>query len=46
MVSLIVVENKRDPTPREVLAQTIDYAAYVATLTLEDVLSIYQSYRF
>lgn len=24
---LVVIENKRDRTPREVLAQTIDYAA-------------------
>jgi hypothetical protein len=41
---LVVVENKRDRTPREVLAQTIDYASYVATLSLDDVVSIYASY--
>jgi len=42
---LVVIENKRDRTPREVLAQTIDYAAYVSTLTFEDVATIYQAYR-
>lgn len=41
---LVVVENKRGRTPREVLAQTIDYAAYVASLTFDDVLSTYQTY--
>lgn len=41
---LVVVENKRDRTPRDVLAQTIDYASYVATLTLDDVTTLYASY--
>ena len=34
---LVVIENKRDRTPREVLAQTIDYAAWVSTLTFDEV---------
>lgn len=42
---LVVIENKRDRTPRDVLAQTLDYAAYVATLTFDDVSSLYESYR-
>jgi hypothetical protein len=42
---LVVVENKRDRTPRDVLAQTIDYAAFVATLTFDDVATIYENYR-
>ena len=41
---LVVIENKRDRTPREVLAQAIDYAAYVNTLTFDDVAAIYESY--
>jgi hypothetical protein len=41
---LVVVENKRDRTPREVLAQTIDYASFVATLSLDDVATLYASY--
>ena len=41
---LVVVENKRDRTPREVLAQTIDYSAYISTLGLDEVLAIYESY--
>ena len=41
---LVVVENKRDRTPRDVLAQTIDYAAFVSTLTLDDVLTLFETY--
>src|SRR5688572_24803690 len=32
---LTVVELKRDKTPREVVAQTLDYAAWVQTLTYD-----------
>jgi hypothetical protein len=42
---LVVIENKRDRTPREVLAQTIDYAAYISTLAFDDVAAIYEGYR-
>lgn len=42
---LVVIENKRDRTPRDVLAQAIDYAAFVATLTLDEVTEIYSNYR-
>ena len=42
---LIVIENKRDRTPREVLAQTIDYAAWVSTLAFDDVETIYARYQ-
>ena len=42
---LVVIENKRDRTPREVLAQAIDYAAYVATMTFDDVATLFESYR-
>ena len=41
---LVVVENKRDRTPRDVLAQTIDYSAFVSTLTLDEVLTLYETY--
>jgi hypothetical protein len=43
--NLVVIENKRDRTPREVLAQTIDYTAFVSRLTVEDVEIMYQGYR-
>ena len=42
---LVVIENKRHRTPRDVLAQTIDYAAWVNTLAFEEVESIYAKYR-
>jgi hypothetical protein len=41
---LVVVENKRDRTPRDVLAQTLDYAAYASTLAFDDVALIYETY--
>jgi hypothetical protein len=42
---LVVIENKRDRTPRDVLAQAIDYAAYVSTMTFDDVAATFESYR-
>ena len=37
---LAVVELKRDKTPREVVAQALDYASWVVTLTDERITSI------
>src|SRR2546428_8448103 len=37
---LIIVELKRDKTPREVTAQALDYASWVANLSNERVTSI------
>ncbi|MCZ2082880.1 MAG: hypothetical protein LC112_01315 [Flavobacteriales bacterium] len=37
---LVVIELKRGTTPREVIAQTLDYAAWVSTLKAEDINSI------
>lgn len=39
--SLVLVELKRDRTPREVVAQALDYAAWVEGLKPEDVAAIY-----
>ena len=41
---LVVVELKRDKTPRDVTAQAIDYASWAATLTAEDVIQRGQAY--
>lgn len=38
---MVVVELKKDLTPREVTAQTIDYASCVAKLSAEDIAKIY-----
>ena len=38
---MVVVELKRDLTPREVTAQTIDYASCVAELSIEEIAQIY-----
>lgn len=39
--SLVLIEIKRDRTPRDVVAQAIDYAAWVEKLDAEDITAIY-----
>ena len=41
---LVVIEIKRDRTPRTVVAQAIDYAAWADTLTFDDVAALYTEY--
>ena len=40
-----LIELKRDKTPRDVTAQTIDYGSWVATLGLSDLVAIFNAYR-
>lgn len=40
--NLIIYELKRDRTPREVVAQALDYASWVQTLTYEAVEELYE----
>lgn len=42
---LVVIENKRDRTPRDVLAQAIDYAAWANSLTFAEVAELFAKYR-
>ncbi|MGH3479662.1 MAG: endonuclease NucS domain-containing protein [Nocardioidaceae bacterium] len=42
---LHVLELKRDKTPRDVVAQTLDYGSWVETLAHDDVRSIFERYR-
>jgi RecB family endonuclease NucS len=42
--SLVLIELKRDRTPREVIAQALDYASWVETLTPEKIAQIYQRF--
>jgi mannose/fructose/N-acetylgalactosamine-specific phosphotransferase system component IIB len=39
---LVIIELKRDKTPREVVSQALDYAAYCATLTEDDINKLLQ----
>ncbi|ADJ16702.1 endonuclease NucS domain-containing protein [Halalkalicoccus jeotgali] len=41
---LHIIELKRDRTPRDVVAQALDYAAWVRTLTYEDIVEIYDEF--
>lgn len=39
--SLVIIELKRDKTPREVVAQALDYASWVESLSYERLAEIY-----
>lgn len=43
--SLHVIELKRDKTPRDVAAQTLDYGSWAATLGRSEIDNIFASYR-
>lgn len=41
---LIVIELKRNQTPREVVAQALDYASWVQNLASDEIAAIYDNY--
>ena len=43
--ALHVLELKRDKTPRDVVAQALDYGSWARGLSHEDILSIYAAYQ-
>jgi hypothetical protein len=42
---LVIIELKREKTPRNVVAQLIDYASWAQNLTYEDITSIYSEHN-
>lgn len=42
--ALVLIELKRDRTPREVVAQAIDYAVWVEGLEAEDIAAVYNRF--
>ena len=42
--SLVLVELKRNKTPREIVAQALDYASWVETLTADRIVQIYHRF--
>ncbi len=42
--SLVLIELKRDRTPRDVVAQTLDYAYWVQRLSVEEILMHYSKF--
>ena len=42
--SLVLIELKRDRTPREIIAQALDYASWVEQLTADRIAQIYQRF--
>ena len=41
---LVVIELKRDRTPREVVAQLLDYGSWIRTLGDEDIAAIFEAF--
>lgn len=42
--SLVLIELKRERTPREIVAQALDYASWVESLTPDKIAQIYQRF--
>lgn len=42
--SLVIIELKKSKTPRDVVAQSIDYASWVEHLKADEISSIYENY--
>ena len=42
--SLVIIELKKSKTPRDVVAQAIDYASWVEHLKADEISSIYENY--
>lgn len=42
---ITIIELKRNHTPREVVAQTIDYASWLEKQTFDDIKRIYREYK-
>ncbi|MFS3128089.1 hypothetical protein ACLM5J_06760 [Nocardioides sp. Bht2] len=40
-----VLELKRDKTPRDVVAQALDYGSWVSTLSRSDIVGIFEKYK-
>ena len=43
--ALVLIELKRDRTPREVVAQAIDYASFVSDLQADQIAAIYTRFK-
>ena len=43
--SLVLIELKRDKTPREVVAQALDYASWVKELEADEIAAIYRRFN-
>lgn len=42
---LIIIELKRSKTPRDIVAQCLDYGSWVYDLTFDDIVGIYEAYK-
>ena len=42
---LIIIELKRSKTPRDIVAQCLDYGTWVHNLNRDEIVDIYNSYK-
>jgi len=42
--NIVIIELKRDKTPRDIVAQTLDYASWVKDLSSNDIIEIARNY--
>ena len=42
--SLIIIELKKDKTPRDVVAQSIDYASWIKSISPDEISDIYEAF--
>ena len=42
--SLVLIELKRDRTPREIVAQALDYASWIQELTADRIVQVYERF--
>jgi len=42
--NLVIIELKKEKTPRSIIAQCLDYGTWVKDLSYEDIIGIYNSY--
>ena len=43
--SIIILELKKDKTPREVVAQALDYASFIKDLSSDEISNIHEDYK-
>jgi hypothetical protein len=42
--NLVIIELKREKTPRDIIAQCLDYGTWIKDLSYEEIIGIYSSY--
>jgi hypothetical protein len=43
--NLVIIELKKDKTPRDIVAQCLDYGTWVKKLNYDDIIELYKNYK-